>query len=343
MADLATPMSIRVAATLSLVERAGSAGATAEQLASETGAAPPAIRRLLDHLVTIGVFDLDMESSHYRPTSLGAQLSEDAPEGIKPLLDINRAGGRAELAFVELLGTIITGAPAYVHRYGREFWADLDARPELRRSFDAQMNWRFRVQAAQIAEGFDWSRFAEILDVGGGDGTVLAAILSAHPDLRGRVLDLAPTATAATDRFAAAGLDDRGSAVPGSFFNPLPVGADAYVLSDILHDWDDDHARKILAGCRRAAAPDAAVVVIEPVRGQGADTAMDLFMLMCFGGRERTVDELARLAADCGLRLHGSGPIAEGRTALEFRVAPHTRDEPSSGQRLRSVCRGVTP
>ena len=343
MADLATPMSIRVAATLSLVERAGSAGATAEQLASEAGAATPAIRRLLDHLVTIGVFDLDMESSHYRPTSLGAQLSEDAPEGVKPLLDINRAGGRAELAFVELLGTIITGAPAYVHRYGREFWADLDARPELRRSFDAQMNWRFRVQAAQIAERFDWSRFAEILDVGGGDGTVLAAILSAHPDLRGRVLDLAPTATAATDRFAAAGLDDRGSAVPGSFFNPLPVGADAYVLSDILHDWDDDHARKILAGCRRAAAPDAAVVVIEPVRGQGADTAMDLFMLMCFGGRERTVDELARLAADCGLRLHGSGPIAEGRTALEFRVAPHTRDEPSSGQRLRSVCRGVTP
>ena len=97
-------------------------------------------------------------------------MSEDAPEGIKPLLDINSAGGRAELAFVELLETITTGAPAYLHRYGREFWADLDARPELRRSFDAQMNWRFRVQAPQIAERFDWSRFSEILDVGGGDG-----------------------------------------------------------------------------------------------------------------------------------------------------------------------------
>jgi 2,7-dihydroxy-5-methyl-1-naphthoate 7-O-methyltransferase len=321
MADLATPMSIRVAATLSLVERAGSAGATAEQLASETGTATPALRCLLDHLVAIGVFDLDRESSHYRPTNLGAQLSEDAPEGIKPLLDINCAGGRAELAFVELLGTIITGAPAYVHRYGREFWADLEARPELRRSFDAQMNWRFRVQAPQIAERFDWSRFSEILDVGGGDGTVLAAILHAHPDLRGGVLDLSPRTTAATDRFAAAGLDDRASAVSGSFFNPLPVGADAYLLSDILHDWDDDHARKILAGCRRAAAPNGTVVVIEPVRGQGADTAIDLFMLMCFGGRERTVEELARLAADCGLMLHSSGPVAEGRTALEFGVA----------------------
>lgn len=320
MADLATPMSIRVAATLSLVERAGSAGATAERLAAETGTAAPAMRCLLDHLVTIGVFDLDTESGHYRPTNLGTQMSEDAPEGIKPLLDINTAGGRAELAFVELLETIITGTPAYVHRYGREFWADLDTRPELRRSFDVQMNWRFQVQAPQIAERFDWSRFSQILDVGGGDGTVLAAILHAHPDLRGRVLDLSPTTTAAIDRFAAAGLDDRAGAVSGSFFDPLPVGADAYLLSDILHDWDDEHARKILTGCRRAAAPNGTVVVIEPVLGQGVGTGMDLFMLMCFGGRERTVDELVRLAADCRLVLHGSGPVAEGRTVLEFGV-----------------------
>jgi 2,7-dihydroxy-5-methyl-1-naphthoate 7-O-methyltransferase len=328
MADLATPMSIRVAATLSLVERAGSAGATAEQLASETGTSAPAIRCLLDHLVTIGVFDLDTESGHYRPTSLGAQMREDAPDGIKPLLDINSAGGRAELAFVDLLGTITTGASAYVHRYGREFWADLDTRPELRRTFDAQMNWRFQEQAPQIAERFDWSRFSEILDVGGGDGTLLAAILHVHPDLRGRVLDVSPTAAAATDRFAAARLDDRASAVSGSFFEPLPVGADAYLLSDILHDWDDGHAREILAGCRRAAAPNGTVVVIEPVRGRGAMTGMDLFMLMCFGGRERTVEELTKLAADCGLLLRGWSPVSEGRTALEFGVAPHMGTNP---------------
>ena len=322
MADLATPMAIRVAATLSLVEHAGSAGATAEQLASATGSATPALRCLLDHLVTVGVFDLDAESARYRPTSLGAQMREDSPEGVKPLLDIDCAGGRADLAFVELLGTITTGDSAYVRRYGREFWADLDARPELRRSFDAQMNWRFRVQAAQIAERFDWSRFSEILDVGGGDGMVLAAILHAHPDVRGRVLDLPPTATAAAERFAAAGLGDRAGAVPGSFFDPLPVGADACLLSDILHDWDDDHAREILARCRRAIGPDGTVVVIEPLRGQGAGTAMDLFMLMCFGGRERTVDELTGLAAHCGLVLRSSSPVADGRTALEFAVAP---------------------
>ncbi len=322
MADLATPMSIRVAATLGLVERAGS-GATAEQLASETGTATSALRRLLDHLVTIGVFELDPRSGRYRPTQLGVQMSGDAPAGIKPLLDINSAGGRAELAFVDLLQTVTTGAPAYPHRYGRDFWADLDAEPALRRTFDAQMNWRFREQAPQIARRFDWSRFPTIVDVGGGDGPLLVEILRAHPGVRGRVLDLAPAAAAAAERFAATGIGDRASAAAGSFFDPLPAGADAYLLSDVLHDRDDEHARLILAGYRRAAAPeDGTVVVVEPVRGQGVGTAINLFVLVCFGGRERTVEELAELAADCGLVLRGSAQVADGRTALEFGVAP---------------------
>jgi hypothetical protein len=149
---------------------------------------------------------------------------------------------------------------------------------------------------------------------------VLAAILQAHPGVRGQVLDLPPTAAAAAKRFAATGLGDRASAVAGSFLDPLPTGADAYLLSDILHDWDDDHARTILTGCRRAAGPDGTVVVIESAGAAG--TAMDLFMLMCFGGRERTVDELVGLAAECGLALRDSGPVADGRTVLELGVAP---------------------
>jgi SAM-dependent methyltransferase len=307
-------MAIRVAATLGLVEHAGSDGATAEELAARTGTVTSALRCLLDHLVEVKVFELD--AGRYRPTDLGDQI-----RGFTVLLDINCAGGRAELAFVDLLGTITTGAPAYPQRYGREFWADLDAEPKLRQSFDAQMNWRFQVQAPQIAERFDWSRFPEIVDVGGGDGQLLAEILRAHPGVHGRVLDLPPSAAAAAERFAAAGLGDRAGTIARSFFEPLPTGADAYVLSDILHDWDDEHARQILAGCARAAAPNGTVIVTEPVRGQGANTAIDLFMLMCFAGRERTVDELAKLGADCGLALRASGPVSDGRTALEFTLA----------------------
>ncbi|GAA4020338.1 hypothetical protein GCM10022247_50400 [Allokutzneria multivorans] len=317
MADLATPMSIRVAATLGLVEHAGASGATAETLAAKTGTDAAALERLLEHLVAAGVFEVDAER-RYRATSLGAQMSDDAPEGVKPLLDIDCAGGRAELAFVDLLDTVTSGTPAYPKRYGRDFWADLDAHPELRRSFDAQMTWRFRTQVTQIAERFDWSRFPRVVDVGGGDGNVLAAILEAHPGVRGQVVDLAPTSGAAAERFAAAGLGDRAEAVTGSFFAALPAGADAYVLSDILHDWDDEHCRKILTRCREAARPDSTVVVIEPVRGEGADTGIDLFMLMCFGGKERSVDELSALAGECGLVLRRSQPVSQGRTALEF-------------------------
>lgn len=317
MADLATPMAIRVAATLGLAEHAEG---TAAELASATGTSPSALACLLDHLVTAGVFAFDAGSGRYRPTDLGEQLrSDDAHR----LLDIHAAAGRAELAFTDLLETITTGRAAYERRYGRDFWADIDAEPRLRRSFDAQMNWRFQAQAPQIAERFDWSRFPRIVDVGGGDGLVLAEILRAHPALRGAVLDLAPSAAAAADRFAAAGLAGRAEAVPGSFFDPLPAGADAYVLSDIIHDWDDDHARTILDGCRRAAGESGTVVVIEPLR-HGTSTAINLFMLMCFGGRERTVAELTDLAAESGLALRGTTKVSEGRTALEFGAAAET-------------------
>jgi hypothetical protein len=321
LADLATPMAVRVAATLSLVEHAGSAGATVDQLAADSGTHAPSLRFLLDHLVTVGVFDLDPTSGRYRPTDLGAQMGDDAPQGFKRLLDINCAGGRGELAFVELLETITTGNSAYVRRYGRDFWEDLDENPKLRSSFDAQMNWRFQVQAAQIAERYDWNRFPTIIDVGGGDGAVLRPILHAHPNVRGQVLDLPPTAAAATARFAAEGLADRATAIPGSFFDPIPTGADAYILSDIIHDWDDDHSRKILTRCREAATPHGTVVVIEPVLGNGVSTGLNLFMLMCFQGRERTVDDLTELATDCGLVLRDTKQVADGRTALEFGVA----------------------
>jgi len=309
MAELATPMAIRVAATLNLAEHVGD-GATADQLATATGTSAPILRRLLDHLVTVGVFTLD--DSRYRPTSLGTQLTD-----FKPLLDINRAGGRADLAFVELLHTITTGASAYAHRYGREFWADLDAQPALRQSFDAQMAWRSVDHAGQIAASFPWDRFTSVVDAGGGDGNLLCAVLVAHPGVRGTVVDLAPTTAPALARFAAAGVSSRGAAVAGSFFDPLPAGADAYVLSDILHDWDDSHCRTILSRCREAAGPSGTIIVIEPLIGH-AGTAMDLFMLMCFGGRERTVEQLTALAASCGLALRGTTPVSEGRTALEF-------------------------
>lgn len=316
---MATAMSLRVAAILRLADRIGDAGCTAAELAGWTKPSAAALTRVLDHLVSIGV--LQLVEDRYQITDLGSQLREDADNDLLDLLDVNSAIGRAELAFVELLHTVSTGTAAYPRRYGRDFWADLAATPALQQSFDAKMTRRFREHAPQIAQRFNWSRFHTIVDVGGGQGTVLSAILNAHPDVQGQLVYLPATAAGAGEEFAAAGLDNRASTAAGSFFEPLPGGADADILHDILHDWDDEHAHVILSRCAQAAGTNGTILIIEPIRGGGSDTAIDLSMLVFFGGCERTIDELAELASAHNLTLKSVTAVADGRTLLEFAVA----------------------
>jgi hypothetical protein len=319
MADLVTPMSLRVAATLRLADRIGETGATVEDLAAQTSSSAPVLSRLLDHLVTVGILVCDTRTDHYGLTELGRNLCDGAGHHLSELLDINSAVGRAELAFVELLDTVRSGQPAYPRRYGRGFWDDLAISRALQRSFDARLGHRVRAQAAQIVDRYDWARFCDIVDVGGGNGTLLRALLQAHPSLRGTVLDLPSTAATAAQAFHEAGLSDRAAVVGRSFFEPLPGGADAYVLSDVIHNWDDTHAAAILDQCAHAAGGSGSVIVIEAVHGRAAEPGVDLFMMICFGGRERTIDEIAELAGQSDLRLRGTASVADDRTLLEFR------------------------
>lgn len=315
LADLATPISLRIAATLRLADRVGDEGATVGELAAATAAVPEVLGRVLDHLLTAGVFV--RAGDRYLLTEAGNQLKSDVG-GLCDELDVNGAIGRAALALAELPGTVTTGAPAYETRYGRGFWQDLSDRPELQESFDAKMTTRLGLIAPQIAARFDWGRFPAVVDVGGGAATLLVEVLRAHEGVHGRIVELEPTADAAAKVIEAAGLAGRAEAVPGSFFDPLPSGADAYVLSDILHNWDDTRASEILANCARAVAPGGSVLVIEQLREAAADTAIDLWMLAAFNGRERTGAEISALAEPCGLRLKETAQVADQRTLLEF-------------------------
>ncbi|MFI5591794.1 methyltransferase [Amycolatopsis sp. NPDC051758] len=315
MAGLATPMAIRVAVTLGLPDRLRDRSATADDLAAELGVAPVPLELLLGHLATLGF--LERASGGYRTTEKGEELCGAGFTNL--LLRLDTAGGRAELAFVELLHSVTTGESGYAHRYGQDFWADLAAHPQLRASFDRQMELRFRSQIPGIVAGHDWARFPTIVDVGGGTGELLAAILTACPGTRGTLVDLEPTAAGAERTFEAHGLADRAEAVAGSFFDPLPAGADAYLLSDILHDWDDEQAHRILARCVEAAAPDGRVLVVEPVGGRRANSEIDLAMLVIFGGRERRVEEFRELGAAHGLVLGSVVDLAADRCLLEFR------------------------
>ncbi|WP_410576886.1 methyltransferase [Amycolatopsis sp. lyj-108] len=322
LAGLATPMALRVAVTLGLPDRLSGDGATAGDLAAELGQVPLALDLLLGHLTTLGV--LERTSTGYRTTDYGANLRADAGNGLAGLLDMNAAGGRGELAFVELAHSVATGQAGYIRRYGQDFWADLAEHPHLRETFDRQMTQRFLTQVPGLVAGFDWSRFGTIVDVGGGHGSLLAAILKANPSVRGHLVDLAPTAAVAEKELREQGLEDRTEVTAGSFFDPLPAGADAYLLSDILHDWDDEHAHRILARCAEAARPGGRVLVIEAVGGIGAQTEWDLVMLVLYGGRERRLDELRELAAAHGLVFDSLSTLTEQRSLLEF----HREDIP---------------
>jgi hypothetical protein len=316
LADLATPMAVRAAATLGLADLADS-WIPATELAAATGTVAELLKELLDHLVTVGLFEA--RGSHYRVTAFGRQLRDDAPDGARADLDSNRCMGRLGLALVEMQYSLTTGEMAYQRRYGRPFWDDLAASPALRASFDASMSRRLPYQAVMIAQAFDWSRYTQIVDVGGGDGTLLIEILRAHPLLRGRVFDLPPTAATAAAKIAESDVANRASAVAGSFFDSLPSGGNAYVLSDIIHDWDNSNAVKIMDGCARAAGHGSSVIVIEELRG--ADTARDLTLAVVAGGRERTAEQLTTLGRACGLSLRSTAQVSGRRTALEFVVS----------------------
>ncbi|MFI6046961.1 methyltransferase [Nocardia sp. NPDC051321] len=294
-------------------------GASVDELAVELSVAPVALELLLDHLATVGI--VERTATGYRTTEFGTNLCAGADNGLIDLLHLNTAGGRAELAFVELAHSITTGRAAYSRRYGQDFWADLAEYPHLRASFDRQMTYRFREQIPRIVAGFDWSRFSTLVDVGGGRGGVLAAILTAHPRMHGHLVDLAPTADAARRTFRAHAVDERARVTAGSFFDPLPPGAEAYLLSDILHDWDDEQADRILRRCVEAAQPAGRVLVIEPVGGMHAASAFNLAMLVMYGGRERRIDEFRALAAPHGLTLDTVTDLTDQRCLLEFRLA----------------------
>ncbi|WP_181776347.1 methyltransferase [Amycolatopsis pittospori] len=318
LAGLATPMALRVAVTLGLPDRLSGDGAAAEDLAAELDQSPLALDLLLGHLATLGV--VERTSTGYRTTEYGANLRADAGNGLAGLLDMKAAGGRGELAFIELAHSVATGQAGYVRRYGRDFWSDLAEHPRLRETFDRQMTQRFSEQIPRLVAGFDWSRFGSVVDVGGGHGSLLAAILTANPAMRGHLVDLAPTAAGAVETFREQHLEDRTEVTGGSFFDPLPTGADAYLLSDILHDWDDENAHRVLARCVEAARPGGRVLLIEAVGGLGARTEGDLVMLVLYGGRERRLDELRDLAAAHGLVFDSVTTLTEQRSLLEFRL-----------------------
>lgn len=221
--------------------------------------------------------------------------------------------------FTGLAHTVRTGEPAWEQVFGQPFWAYLDANPAISASFDATM--AVDAGSAAVADGYDWTTAGHVADIGGGTGTLIAAVLRRHPQLRGTLADLPETAARARQYLTGLGLHGRCAVVGQSFFDPLPAGADVYLLSRVIHDWDDAAAIAILRRCAEAAGSAGRVLVIESNGTNGGDPAafaeMNLRMLVLAGGRERTTEDYSALATAAGLQVTAVYDITERHVIIE--------------------------
>ncbi|WP_291413391.1 methyltransferase [Actinophytocola sp.] len=310
LADLVTPMAIRVAATLRIADRLDG-GRTAAEVAEEAGADPDALDRLLRHLVGVGLLRHD-GTGRYGLTARAASCATTIRPGCVPS---GTSRDRPVAATCRLCGcctACVPASPRFRPSTGGctgRTWPPTRRAPR-RSTTPAARRWGWRHRTSWPpttgARSATWSTWA------GGNGALLIALLNEFPALCGRVLDLPGTAETARKLIDAAGLSDRADAVSGDFFEPLPAGAEGYLLSAVIHNWGDADARRILRRCADAAGADGAVFVIERV-AMGASTSSDLRNLAWLGGRIRDVIELTALAESVGLvvaAVHTSGEIA---------------------------------
>ena len=318
--DLVTPMALRVAATWRLADLmpddGTGRGAPVGELAGQAGADPEALARVLRHLVQHGVFT-EPRPGRFAANQTAAMLRTGQP-GLM-WLDLDGFGGRMDLAFTGLAHTVRTGEPAWEQVFGLPFWDYLDANPAIGASFDATMAVDGGNSA--VADRYDWATVRHVADIGGGTGTLIAEVLQRNPRLRGTLADLPETAARAREYLAGLGLDGRCEVVGQSFFDPLPAGADAYLLNRVIHDWDDAAATAILRRCAEAAGSAGRVLVVESHGTPGGDPAafaeMNLRMLVLAGGRERTLEDYSALAADAGLQVTAVHDITERDLIIE--------------------------
>jgi hypothetical protein len=323
LSDLRTPWCLRVAVTLRIAEHMTAGTTATADLAQAAGCDRIALGRVLGHLADRGVFDRTGEGQFALNDAARALLDPTLRIG----LDLEGVGGRLALAWGTLPTYVRTGAPGYHEMFGMGFWEDLAANPEIGASFDALMGPAGHGEAdPEFLVGDGWESVRTV-DVGGGTGAMLAAILAAHPAIRGTVVDLPDTVARSAETFAAAGVADRVTAAAQSFFDPLPAGADLYLLRKVINDWPDPEAVAILRRCAEAAPSGGRVVVMGGVAPQGRPTTTLTEEAVLVGGRERTVAEFRELARDAGLdvtvaeRAPSSAFVVECRP-FEVKLSP---------------------
>ena len=331
MLDLATPWCLHVAATLRIPDHIAAGHADIADLAATAGCDADALHAVLGHLVAKGVFT-EQSPGRFACNQAAEQLART------PFLDLNGIGGRMAHTWGTLLDYVRTGQPAYQRVFGRPFWEDLAAHPRIGAEFDALMG-----PAGHGVPDFDielsagWDAVRTVVDVGGGTGAMLASLLRRHPRARGILVDLPGTVARAGEIIESSGVGDRVTAEGQSFFDPLPAGADLYLLKSVLNDWPDEPTVAILRRCAEAAgaaeAAEAAgaatttpatIAVLGGVSADEAPRSLGIDMLVA-GGQTSTLSQFTELARRAGLDVIAARTQSSGRFVVECRPCAAAR------------------
>lgn len=310
LADYVVPFALRLACDLGLADLLADGPLPVEELAERTGTHSRSLCRMLRALACRGVFE-EHEEGVFGPTRLSEVMRGDHPLAFAdscPLLPFDvRAWSALEHA-------VRTGEPAFPVVNGEEYHDYLAHRPEDSARADGSMRGVNALHLRTVLPHCDWAGVRTLVDVGGGDGGFLAAVLARFPQMRGTLLDQAHVLERAPEVLAEAGVADRCTTVAGDFFGEIPAGADCYLLKTVLPGWDDARARTLLRGVRAAMRPDSRLVLLEGVLLPGNEfdlgKLVDLHTLVLTGGRHRTGEELSALLRDAGLRLVRQHPTS---------------------------------
>jgi len=301
-----TTQVVRAACELDIPGHLGQNDRSLEQLASATGCHAPSLLRLVRALATLGLC-VETQAGRFALAPMGRLLCEDDPQSLRAWALL--VGGPHWARWGELHESVRTGRSFKQRHLEEEGFGDLDADPAAAALFHRAMVQMTRRTAVAIAGAIPIGKAACVVDLGGGQGELLATVLQTHPSARGILFDLPTGVVGAQDSLGRSGVMDRCRIESGDFFCTVPQGGDIYLLKSVLHNWDDERAVRILTNCRDAMRPGGVIIVVERVMSRQpgdspADRVVlrsDLNMLVALTGRERTLVEFDALFAKAGL------------------------------------------
>lgn len=299
---------VRLAAELRVPDRLADGPLSADELGRATDMNPGRLRRVLRGLAALGVVE-EVDDGCFKNTEVGELFREgvDGSQRARAMMLLPES----YRAWDYLMETMRSGRTGHEIAHGGTLWDSLARDADFAARFNQAMASGSEQISDFVANAWEFSNVSIIVDVGGGNGALAAGILRAHPHLRGIISDL-PAGLAETQHYVAQkGVSERCSVVESNFFDDVPNGGDVYLLKDILHDWDDDHASQILKTCRRACHPGARILLIErvlPTRVTETPehlnaTMTDLQMMVQLGSRERTLGEYRGLLEEAGFGI----------------------------------------